>query len=297
MNKTIKRFIVICLLSTLILSITFVAFADEESTADRAAGYHVYDDADLLSTSQWNTLEDMASRISTEYECGIYIVTVNDFTEYTDTGDVLDAAENIYNGMDFGYGDGRDGQLLLLSMADRDYALVAYGDFGNAAFTDYGKDLVIDEFLDDFSINDWYSGFYDYLDECEYLLHEARNGEPVDIMIPDDDPYYYPDVEYKPTFMDYVRRYLFSLVPGSLVSLITCSVLRSKNKTVRTATEANRYVTGRGLDLYRANEIFLHRSQTRHVIEHHDRSSFGGGSHPGGTTIRPSGFSGKSGKF
>ncbi|MBQ8996336.1 MAG: TPM domain-containing protein, partial [Oscillospiraceae bacterium] len=181
---------------------------------------------------------------------------------------------------------------------DRDYALIAYGDFANTAFTDYGKDLISEAFLDNFRRNDWYGGFYDYLDECEYQLKEAKAGNTVDIWIPDDPGVQpYPTVEVKPTFMDYVSRYLFGLIPGSIISLITCAILRSKSKTVRIATDANRYVEN-GLQLRVANEMFLHRSQTRRVIEQSDRGShLGGGGHMGGTTIHSSGFSGKSGKF
>ena len=291
--RLFKRIISYILVMALLLTINLVVFAED---VERSKGYHVYDEADLLSDSEWKNLEDTAAEISERYKCDLYIVTVNDFTDYTDDYDVLTAAQNIYEQMDFGYGTGKDGQMLLLSMADRDYALIAYGDFGNQAFTDYGKDLVIDAFLDDFRRNDWYGGFSDYLNECEYLLREASNGTPVDILIPDDD---YPDYHYQPTWKDYVERYLFMLLPSSLASLIVCSILRSKSKTVHIATEANRYVD-RGLRLFNSNDMFLHRSQTRRRIDTENRASFhggGGGSHYGGTTVNSSGFSGTSGKF
>ncbi|MBR3356160.1 MAG: TPM domain-containing protein [Oscillospiraceae bacterium] len=291
--RIFKRIFSFALVFTVLFSICFLTFADDVT---RTAGYHVYDEADLLSDSDWQILEEKAADISERYKCGLYIVTVDDFTDYTNDGDVLTAAQNIYEQMDFGYGVGKDGQMLLLSMYDRDFALIAYGNFGNEAFTDYGKDLVIDSFLDDFRSNDWYGGFDDFLDESEYLLEEASNGTPVDILIPDDP--YIPYEPYKPTLEDYVRRFLIMLLPGSLVSLVICSILRSKSKTVHIATNANRYVD-QGLRLYNSNDIFLHRSQTRRRIETENRVSMGsgGGSHYGGTTINSSGFSGKSGKF
>ena len=295
--KQFKRIISYLLIVIVMAVISLSVFADE-ADVDRAKGYHVYDDADLLSDSQWTKLEQKASDISEKYNCGVYVVTVDDFTDYTNDYDVISAAENIYDMMDFGYGSGRDGQLLLLSMADRDYAIVAYGDFANSAFTDYGKDVIADAFLDDFRGNDWYGGFTDYLNECEYMLEEASNGTPVDILIPDGDYPYYP--EYKPTLMDYVRRFLIMLLPSSLVSLVTCAILRSKSKTVHIAADANRYVNS-GLRLFVSNDMFLHRSQARRRIEtaRDSHSSFGGGggSHFGGTTVSSSGFSSKSGKF
>lgn len=291
--RLFKRIFSFVIVFAVLFSVCFFAFADDLT---RTAGYHVYDEADLLSDSEWQRLEQKASEISERYKCDLYVVTVEDFTDYTDDYDVLTAAQNIYEKMDFGYGVGKDGQMLLLSMDDRDFALIAYGNFGNEAFTDYGKDLVIDAFLDDFRNNDWYGGFEDYLDECEYLLEEASNGTPVDILIPDDP--YTPYEPYKPTWEDYVRRFLFMLLPSSLASLIVCSILRSKSKTVHIATNANRYVDD-GLRLFNSSDIFLHRSQTRRRIETENRVSMssGGGSHYGGTTVNSSGFSGKSGKF
>ena len=291
--RLFKRIFSFVIVFAVLFSICFFDFADDLT---RTAGYHVYDEADLLSDSEWQRLEQKASEISERYKCDLYVVTVEDFTDYTDDYDVLTAAQNIYEKMDFGYGVGKDGQMLLLSMDDRDFALIAYGNFGNEAFTDYGKDLVIDAFLDDFRNNDWYGGFVDYLDESEYLLEEASNGTPVDILIPDDP--YTPYEPYKPTWEDYVRRFLFMLLPSSLASLIVCSILRSKSKTVHIATNANRYVD-EGLRLFNSSDIFLHRSQTRRRIETESRVSMssGGGSHYGGTTVNSSGFSGKSGKF
>ena len=280
------------------VSLSLSVFAEDQPDVERVKGYHVYDEADLLSDSQWQKLEQLADDISEKYNCGLYIVTVDDFTDYTNDYDVVSAAQNIYENMDFGYGQGRDGQMLLLSMADRDYALVAYGDFANMSFTDYGKDVVADAFLDDFRGNDWYGGFTDYLNTCEYLLEESSNGTPVDILVPDDP--YDPYIPYqKPTLMDYVERFLIMLIPGFLVSLIICAILRSKSKTVHIAADANRYVDS-GLRLFASNDMFLHRSQSRRRLDTENRSSSfhgGGGSHYGGTTVNSSGFSSKSGKF
>ncbi len=291
------RLLTFLLITVFTLSCVPGIFADVEDRADPS--YFVYDDANLLTESQWDHLNQRAKEISDKYECSLYIVTVDDFTDYTNDEKPETAAENIYTGMDFGYGSGRDGQLLMLSMDDRDFALIAYGDFANYAFTDYGKDLIIDEFKDDFHYDDWYGGFEDYLEESARLLDAAKSGTPVDIWIPDDpsvDPY--PVEPYKPTLADYVQRFLMFLFPGSIGSLVTCSILRSKSKTVRTATNANRYVD-RGLSLYASNEHFLHRSTSRRVIQRDTGHSGGGGGggHFGGTTVSSSGFSGKSGKF
>ena len=56
-----------------------------------------------------------------------------------------------------------DDHMDALSMAERDFQMLAHGDTANAAFTDYGKYIMQDEFLDNFREDDWYGGFADYI--------------------------------------------------------------------------------------------------------------------------------------
>ena len=281
MKKTIVRLMVVMVL----VLFPLFAYADTEDI-------YVYDDAGLLTASQVTELERKASFIAENYQCAVYVVTVDDYTQYG-TGDVLDVAEDIYMSMEFGYGEEQTGLMLLLSMEERDYALIAYGDFAHQSFTDYGKDVLSDYFLDDFRYDDWYTGFSDYYDQAELMLNYSAAGEPVD------DPYAKPSggglvQPQKKTLMDYIERYLIMLFPGAAISLGGCSISRSSMKTVHTAKNADRYVSGR-LALRSHQDQFIHRTQSRRMIPRNTDTM--GGGHSGGTTIRPSGFSGKSGKF
>lgn len=64
--------------------------------------------------------------------------------------------------------------MLALSMAERDFQMLAHGDTANAAFTDYGKYIMQDEFLDNFREDDWYGGFADYIAACGPLPRGQR---------------------------------------------------------------------------------------------------------------------------
>ena len=66
--------------------------------------------------------------------------------------------------------------MLALSMAERDFQMLAHGDTANAAFTDYGKYIMQDEFLDNFREDDWYGGFADYI-AAQTLAVEVRTAE------------------------------------------------------------------------------------------------------------------------
>ena len=84
----------------------------------------------------------------------------------------------IYEEYSLGVGAEQDGLLLLLSMEDRDYSLITYGDYGNYAFNDSGREAMTKYFLDDFGEDDWYEGFADYLEWTDVYLKAAEEGEP-----------------------------------------------------------------------------------------------------------------------
>lgn len=236
---------------------------------------NVTDAASLLSDQEWAVLENKAESISAQYECGVYIITVDDFTDYVNTNDVYEAAKTIYREYSLGLGTEKSGVLLLLSMAERDYSLIAYG-FGNTAFTDYGKDQLAKRFLDNFGEDDWYGGFSDYLDKCGSMLSTAREGRPLDVGSS-------PQIR--------LVGILISLALGCLAALALCCVLCLPMKSVAKKAEADSYVRRESVRFAVREDYFSHTSQIRTKVE----SSSGSGG--GGTTVDSDGFSGKSGKF
>ena len=245
---------------------------------------YVTDSAGLLSDDQYAALNEQARRISEKYNCGVYVVTVDDYQKYT-SGDVYDCATELFNKYDLGYGDTKNGVLLLLSMADRDYTLIAHGDTGNAAFTDYGKERMADSFLRYFGRNDWNGGFDDYLSSCSQLLEMEANGQPYDIY--DDDGGEGPSKA--------ARTGVVLGVP-TVVSGLVNRMQSRKMKSVRSRTNASTYASPAGLILHGQQDRYTHstESRTRIVSTNTNRGSSGGGH---GTTIGGGGFSGHSGKF
>lgn len=53
-------------------------FAEEQQSLP----YYVSDTAGLMNMDQWQQLESEAKRISEKYQCGVYIVTLDDFRNY-----------------------------------------------------------------------------------------------------------------------------------------------------------------------------------------------------------------------
>lgn len=268
MKKCISVLVILLLVASLALP-TLAAEPRLDAVAD-AAG--------LLTTEQRSTLEQKAREIAKAYQCGVYIITMGDFTDYSNQSSLYEAAKELYLGYDLGFGEEHSGVLLVLSMAERDYTLLAYG-YGNTAFTDYGKDRLADAFLDDFGDDDWYEGFDHYLTKSESMLRTARAGEPL-------------DVGNSPSIV--TAGVLISIALGCGVSLLICLGFKGTMKSVAIQTDADSYIQPGSVDFTIREDRFTHITRNRVKIV---QKSDSGGSSGGGTTIDSSGFSGKSGKF
>lgn len=250
---------------------------------------YVTDSAGILTQSECDSLEDLAEDISQEYACGVYIITLDDYTAYSSKYDVISAAEEIYLRYQLGHGSNDDGILLLLSMQERDYALVVYGGTALYSFTDYGQMLLEDVFLDDFRYNDWYSGFEDYLNKCSALLEAAADGTPVDVQGGSSGYVSQEDGGFD------VMKFCLILLICCGISGVVCAVFASQMKTAVKNKSAEQYIAGNGVQMSVRTDQYTHTTQVRRKIQ-----TDSGGSHRsggGGTTIRSSGFSGRSGKF
>ena len=274
-----KRLFTVIVMLLLSLSFCVPALAESDqgynktAQADSVSVGYIIDSADILTSEEWVQLETKSQKISELYDCGVYIITTDDYTEYSYAGSIYEAAKEIYNEYGLGWGNEKSGVLLMLSLDERDYALIACG-YGNTAFTDYGKDMLADTFLDDFADNMWYSGFADYLDTSADMLKMAEAGTPL-------------DVGSRST--DHTASVLFSIILGCLLSLIVCLALRRRMKSVHKKAEAEAYISPGSVNFTAREDIYTHTTEVRTKIQKDSGS--------GGTSVDSSGFSGKSGKF
>ena len=268
----------LCLLLALLL--TAALAVPVLAAEDPGDDFYVIDLYGLLDDNQKEVLSSAAAEITDKYGCSVHIGVIGDMRDYG-FSDIESCAEEFFNSFGLGVGDDHTGILLLLSMAERDYDIDAHGEFAHYAFTDFGKTTISDEFLDNFREDDWYGGFFDYLSRCETMLQLARNGEPVDVTAAQ-------RIQGRLTPGGIILSLLLSL----LISWVICTLLESKNKSVKTAADADSYVGAGAVQFRIRNDHFINRTVTRTRIE---RSS--GGSHGGGTTISSGGHSHSSGKF
>ena len=274
-----KKKALISLLLLLSLLLTLSVSAHAEARLD-----YVNDYAGLLSDYERRNLNEEAAQLSEQYDCGVYIVIVGDYKEFV-RGNIENFTEEIFHSYGLGRGGSENGVILGMSMDERDYDIYAHGDFGNYAFTDYGKAQLADSFLDNFRRNDWAGGFQDFVKNSGELMRRAKNGEPVDQWIPDE-----PEKESFGAV-----ELGISLIIGLITGGVTVGGMKKQMKTAVEQTRASGYVPKGGVNLRAQSDQFVNRTVATHRIRREQNRS---GGHYGGTTISGShGGSHHSGKF
>lgn len=245
--------------------------------AESGAGQLVNDTAGILTEAQAAELEAKAKAIQSEYDLDVAIVTV---PSMAGSSDAREYAKQLYDQYGIGTGADRSGILLMLSMQQRDYALIAHGE-GNNVLTDYGNEKMADSFLDYFH-DDWYGGFDDYLDTANDYCHDYYvDGEAYDVSLA----------------RSFGKICLALAVVGApVIGALTVAAMVQSMKTARRQTHAEYYVDHEngGLVLSDQSDDYIY-SQT--IITHRPKMDNDGGGGFGGTTIDAGGFSGSSGKF
>lgn len=262
-----KKIISILFAIILVLGMSVSAFANNQEK-------YVFDEASILTYDEAEELNAKAKEITEKYGCEVYLITFPSL----DGNEAWELNEMLFAELQEYYGAGEDVVILTLAMEERQYDILAHG-YGNTAFTDYGKDVMAERFLDDFGNDDWYWGFNDYLDTCDEFLEMAVNGEPFDVGSEGD------------SFGANLFGVLIATIVSCVIALVVCLIFKAQMKTARLATEAHDYQ--KELNLTNHYDRFSHRDIRRVYNPPQDNDNKSGG----GTTINAGGFSHKSGGF
>ena len=237
--------ILLVLLTVFSMSVTLLA-------ADQTA--RLYDEADLLTDAEENTILDRLNGVSEKYKVDVIIATVE--TVGDSTADEF--VEDFYDRNGCGYGNNKDGVILLISMEERDYRILSNGLGAEAIGTDDIK-AIGDAISSDLTAGRYAKAFGSFIDECEYLIDGEINGFP----------------------FAFVKNLLISVVIGFLASFIVTGMMRRKLKSVRGQREAADYMKKGSMDLRVSRDTFLYRNVTRTKKENKsssdsDRNTGGG---------------------
>lgn len=231
---------------------------------------YVTDDAQLLTSEQEVELNSLAQAISQQYGCGLYLMTVEDWRDYSGKEDAFNATWDIYHRRRLGFGSERNGLIVMLSMAERDCTLFVYGDHAENAFNLYGQEQLELQYLDNFKQDDYYGGYLDYLNTArEYLALESV-GDPV---------------RDNPTGL-----ILLFMAIAWLIALAITMVLYNKMKNVKTMKHAANYISAAGLHLYNEEDTYITTTYEVREIESKSETSSSGSRSGGGGSGRSSKF-------
>jgi len=240
-------------------------------TAFAADYYLVYDIAEVFTEHEFDELEDRAQEISIKYNLDVVIITIDEMYDYDDS---FELAMDIYDDWEFD----TNGVFLLLCTEDRDVAVIAHG-YGNTAFTDYGKDVMLDRYIiPELKGNNHYAAAAAFLDKAEDYLSQAKAGTPFDRAT---------DPDKKDEYFWY--KILFTLFFPLFIAFMLCERWRKQMKTAVAARAADQYIPEGGFKLTNQQDQFLYRTETRVKVESSSSS--------GGTTTNSRGYSGSSRKY
>ena len=237
----------------LVLSLVFLLTV----SASAAQMPRLVDSADLLSADQEADLLARLDQVSGELQVDVVIVTMDSCGGY-DPDDVVEA---YYDDYGFGYGTNRDGVVLLLSMAERDWRILSNG-FAADAITLNDIDRIGDSIVGDLSGGDYYEAFMTYATMCKQEIEDERQ-------------------------FDFDLSLGISIFIGLVVALIAVEVMRGGHRSVRSQTGASEYAVPGGLKVTHSNDLFLYRNVNRvhRPKETSSCSSFRGGGGGGGRNI------------
>ena len=170
-----KKIISLLLVLALCLGMTFsVSAEDAEGFANDYC--RVQDMAGLMTDSEEAKLNDILDELSIRQKMDVVVVTTNTLDEKT----VQEYADDIYDYGNFGYGQDKDGILLLISLGEENDCYISTCGYGITAFTDAGIKYISKEMTSDLKDGNYFSAFQTFSELCDKFITQARNGKPYD---------------------------------------------------------------------------------------------------------------------
>lgn len=251
-----KRKIISAVLALMLcLPLTLVVWAAEEPSGG-AGEIFLYDEAGLLSQQEQAHLSRKLEELSHAHETQLVVATRSSLGGR----DIDSAVEEVYDSMGFGYGETREGVLLLVCMDSREYRILSNGHAG-VAIGPKQIDALCDRLGKDLPHGRYGAAFDGFADQCAQFLTAYEKGAPFPV----------------------VRNLAISLGIGLAVGGITAFVLKGQLKSVRGQSTAHAYVKQGSMHLSRKSDRFLYRNVTRTQRPKVEESASSDSSGSGGT--------------
>ena len=206
---------------------------------------YVVDKGNLLTDSEESDLALKLEEISRRQKLDVVVVT----TDGLDGKSAEEYANDYFDDNGYGYGENRDGILLLVSIADRDWWLSTNG-YGNTAFTEEGIDYLAEQFKPDLSDGNYARAFDIYADWCDNFINQARKDKPYDSS----------NLPHEPLSFIWIP---ISIGVGLVIALISVGIMKGKLKTVHRQAAAGSYVRDGSMNITESRDLFLYSKVNR----------------------------------
>ena len=203
----------------------------------------VIDEALIFDAQTLRNLNTLADSISEQYRCDVDVV----FLKTTDSKSAQAYADDYFDYNNCGYGPDHDGILLLVAVQDRTFAVSTFG-YATYAFTDYGQQVLDEQYLGYFKNNNWAEGARAFIEGCGSLLYSARNGQAVDV----------PGASRPSAKEGLLKLIPIDILAAFLLAFIPISSMKKKNKNVEEKDDAFDYVRPDSFALSYKNDRFMH---------------------------------------
>ncbi len=254
------------------------------------------DNAGIISDEHAAQLLEYLDEKSAELEFDIVAV----IEDSINGEDVRSYADDYFDYNGFGYGYEHDGILLLIVMDTREWAFSTTG-LGITIFSDGDLEQLEDAMVGELSSGNYAQGVYNYA-QCAVRVVDYAKTYGYDFST---DGYYTDDYGYgyggsvtRPRMSVGTRAGIAATV-GVIAAAIAVAVMAGRMSTVHKKTAARDYIRNGSLRIYRADDVFVRKSVTRHAINtdhgsNHSSSHHGGGSfHSGSSGVSHGGRSGR----
>ena len=243
-----KKFLSVLLALILCIMLIPAVLADSSKSV-------VYDQEKLFGDADTDMLNAKLAELYNTYNVDVAIVTEPSLDGKT----AQEYADDFYDEYGIGRGDTKGGILLMISSAERQWAISTAG-YGIYAFTDSDLEYISDNFLPYLSDGDWYGACTSFIADCGPCLVAAENDEqPYD---PDDFDNDYDD-NYEPIASDgwFSIAWLgMALIVGLIAAVIGTSVMKSGMKSVSMRESAADYLRAGSFKPGRQQDLFLYRT-------------------------------------
>ena len=263
MKKTVTPLRSLC--AALAALVLLLALAAPAFAADGFADlyYRMNDSAEVLTEDEDSELEASLEELSVRQSFDVIIATI-DSLESEGCTSMEEYADDLYDYCQFGYGENRDGVLLLVSIGDRKWHISTCG-YGITAFTDAGIQYLGEQMKPFMAEGDYAAAFRTFVQWSDTYIDAARAGRPYDVKTLPRDP-------LSPMYL------VLAVGIGLVLAWVVVSVMKSQLRSVAFQENAASYVREGSMNLTNSRELFLYRDVHRTERPKESSSSDSGGS-------------------